>query len=352
MFNRSIAAVALAVAGLVLQSADACTEVVLNKTPGLVISGRTLDYNSELGSKICFREKGAKIEDPGVKWTQIKDQPLSWTAKYSAVLVDAFDEQAFVDGMNTEGLTAACLWQADTQLPESTNPGTTALSNVALVEYIVENAKDVEEAKKLISGLSLYLSTYKGQPMVLHWIINDRSGKSVVVELKDGRPKFFDDVVKVGVMANQPSYDKQLSNLKTQEAEQAKNPSAYTLPGDYQSCSRFVKSAYLVSHLPEITNAEQGVNSAMQILHNVESPKGAQSTGSYTQWIVVRDQSNLRYWLTSVNHPSPKLVDLKTIDFKTVAGKRVPVDSANAGDVAKMPELTAQQATVSQPSSN
>ena len=342
MLKRSIA-VSILLAGLLLQNATACTEVVLNKTPGLVISGRTLDYNAELGSKICFREKGTQVKDPGASWTQIKGEPLSWTAKYSAVLVDAFDEPAFVDGMNTEGLSAACLWQADTELPTSTNAGTQPLSNVALVEYIVENAKDVAEAEKLISGLSLYLSTYKGQPMVLHWIINDRSGKSIVVEQKNGKPKFFHEIDKVGVMANQPSYDQHLAKLKAMEEAQTKDPGSFTLPGDYNSSSRFLKSAFLVSHLPQIDSCEQGVSTAMQVLHNVESPKGAQSSGSYTQWIVVRDQSNLRYWLTSVNHPSPKLVDLKTIDFKTVAGKKVPVDSASAGDVSKLPELTAQK---------
>lgn len=340
LFSTALAASLLlsALAG----SANACTEVILNKEKNAVISGRTLDYNAELGSKICFREKGTTTLDPGVKWTEYKGEPLSWTAKYSTVLVDAFDEPAFVDAMNTEGLSIACLWQADTELPTATNAGTKALSNVALVEYIAENAKDVEEAKKLISGLSLYLSTYKGQPMVLHWIINDRTGKSIVVEAKDGKPKFFDEVNQVGVMANQPCYNKQLENLKANET-QAKESKSYTLPGDYQSTSRFVKSAFLVSHLPEYKTADDGVAAATQILHNVESPKGAQPTGSYTQWIVVRDLSNLRYWVSPVNRSSPKLVDLKNLDFKTVAGKRVPVDSAHAGDVAKMPEITAEK---------
>ncbi len=339
----SITITAIILSVLFIRNASACTEVILNKKKDLVISGRTLDYNSELGSRICFVEKGSKIEDPGVKWTQFQGAALSWTSKYNAVLVDAFNEKAYVDGMNSEGLSVACLWQADTELPQAVNDGTRALSNVALVEYLTENARDVEEAKKLISGLSLFLSNYKGQPMVLHWIINDKSGKSTVVEIKNGKAKFFDEVTSVGVMANQPSYDKQLDNLKTHKSEQAQSAKSYVLPGDYQSKNRFVRSEFLVSHLPPYETAEQGVAAAIQILHNVESPKGAQPTGSYTQWITVRDQSNLRYWFLSANRPAPKLVDFKNIDFKSLAGKFVAIDSANSGDVSKLPELTASK---------
>lgn len=333
--------IALSLSAIFMSTASACTEVILNKKKDLVISGRTLDYNSELGSRICFVEKGSKTEDPGVKWTQFAGAPLSWTSKYNAVLVDAFNEKAYVDGMNSEGLSVACLWQADTQLPKSVTEGTKALSNVALVEYLAENAKDVDEAKKLVSGLSLFLSNYKGQPMVLHWIVNDKSGKSTVIEIKDGKPKFFDEVSKIGVMANQPSYDQQLDNLKSHKSEQAQNSKGYVLPGDYQSKNRFVRSEYLVSHLPPFETADEGVAAAIQILHNVESPKGAQNTGSYTQWIAVRDQSNLRYWFLSANRQAPKLVDFKNLDFKSIAGKCLAIDSASSGDVSKLPELTA-----------
>lgn len=337
-------------ATICIQSANACTEILLNKSKGLVISGRTLDYDCEMGSKICFREKGSKICDPGVQYTTLGANPLSWTSKYNAVFVNAFNEPAFVDGMNTEGLSAATLWHTDTETANKVDSGKHGISNISLVEYIVENAKDVEEAKKLLGDLSIFLSDYHGTKMTLHWIITDKSGKSVVVELKDGRPKFFDEVEKVGVMTNAPSYDKQLANLKSHEDAAASNPN-YTLPGDYHSRSRFVKSAFLVSHLPAVSTADDGIAAATQILHNVESPPGAQKEGSYTQWMVVRDQSNLRYFVMGVKNTAPKMIDLKTFDFKNSANKSIAVESPKSGNVASILE-TASLKTGNNASSN
>lgn len=312
----------------------ACTEVILNKSAGFLVSGRTLDYNCDLGSKICFREKGEQLADPGLKFTGIKSPALSWKAKYSAVLVDAFELPAFVDAMNTEGLSVACLWHADTEAASVTEEGRKALSNVALVEYLAENAATVDEAKKLVSGLSLYLSTYNGQAMTLHWIITDKNGKSTVLELKKGKPLFFDQVSKVGVMTNQPDYDKQLAKLDSFEENCRKGISQ--IPGDYDSSSRFLKSAFLVSHLPALKDESEAVAAAFQVLHNVESPQGAQKNGSYTQWFVVRDHKNLKYWLSDVKHPGTKMVDLNSADFKKLAKLRIPVDSAETGNLANL----------------
>jgi choloylglycine hydrolase len=331
-------------AGLCNQAVEACTGIVLNKAKGLVITGRTLDYNSEMGSNICFKGKGTRIVDSGVKYTNLTGPAYSWTSKFNVVLVDAFNEPAYVDGMNSAGLSVATLWQDDTQPARNVVPGTSGLSNTSLVEYLLENAANIAEARRLASGLSLVIAVYKGQPMPLHWIVTDRTGESLVIELKDGRPKFFKEATDVAVLANSPTYDRQLANLKTNKHSQQVNR-AYVLPGDYQSTSRFVRSAFLVSHLPAIKTAGEGMAAATQILHNVESPKGAQSSGSYTQWLAVRDQTNLRYWLTGVNHPVTKLVDLRTIDFKEFSGKRIPVDSADGGDVAALrANFTAQSA--------
>lgn len=332
-----------------LPSADSCTEVLLNKTKGLVVSGRTLDYNSDIASRICFKEKGTEVSDPGIAFTTLKEKPLSWTTKYNSVFVDAFHEPVYADGMNSEGLSAACLWHFETQPTSTVHTGTKGISNASLVEYVVENAANVEEARKLISNLSIFLSNYKGENMVLHWIISDRTGKSLVVELKDGRPQFFNEVAEIGVLANSPSYDAQLANLKEKAVDK---PGAGELPGDYNSRSRFVKSAFLVSHMPEFKTADEAVTAATQILHNVESPKGIQASGSYTQWMVVRDQTNLRYYLMSTKQPAPKIVDLQTIDFKQLAGKTIDVDSPVSGDISKLFPVKAAQSKQEDSSNN
>ncbi len=326
--------IALLSASLSSQPTSACTDVVLNKVKGQVVTGRTMDYDAELGSKICFKKKGTEVSDPGFRFTGLTCKPLTWTSKYNTVMIDVFDEPAMVDGMNSEGLSVATLWQADNQVAPKVEEGTQPLANISMVEYVVENAKDLDEAKKLISGLSVVLSTYKGLPLALHWVVTDRSGRSMAVEMKNGRPTFFEELSQVGVLTNAPSYDQQLSNLKAQEEIQKTEPKAYTLPGDYKPQSRFVKSAFLISHLPEMKSTDELVSAATQILHNVEVPKGASTNGSWTQWFVVRDQTNLRYWFMGVNNTAPKVIDMKSIDFDQLASKRILIDGPGSGDIS------------------
>lgn len=323
-----------------LQESIACTSVILNRTNGVVVSGRTLDYPGELGSKICFRAKGTAVADPNVKFTKGEYKPLAWTSKYDCVLVDGFDLPAYTDGMNSEGLAVATLWQDETETAKSIKPGTEGLANVTLVQYVLENAKNIAEAREAISKLSVFLSTYNGADMLLHWVITEKTGRSVVVELKDGHPQFFDEVTDVGVMTNSPTYDKQMENLREQNAKRAKDANC-TLPGDYRPTSRFVKAAYLVSTTPSLKSSEQGMITAMQILHNVEVPKGAQSSGSYTQWIVVRDQTNLKYWLVSPDQLTPIVIDLNKVDFKSAATQRIPVEGALSADLTRSPGVQA-----------
>lgn len=319
---------------------EACTSIVLNKTPGIVVSARTMDFDSDLKSKICFRSKNTKVTDPNVKFTKGGYTPLTWTSKYNSVLVDGFDEPAYTDGMNSEGLAVATLWQYETEPAKEVKPGSSGMANVTLVQYILDNAATVEEAKKLISQLSLFMSTYNGAEMLLHWTITDRTGKTTAVELKNGTPVFFDACTEIGVMTNSPSYDKQVQNLEQQSVARAKDKS---LPGDYRSTSRFVKAAYLVSTTPQLKSAEEGMKAAMQIMHNVEVPRGAQDTGSYTQWMVVRDQTNLRYWFANPNELLPTIIDLNRIDFQKAAAKRIPVE--NAMDFVKQEENLAAESS-------
>lgn len=314
---------------------SACTSVVLNKTAGIVVSGRTLDYPADLGSRICFRERGTTTTDPNVEYTGATFKPVTWTAKYDTVLVDGLNLQAYTDGMNNEGLSVATLWQDETQPAKTVQPGTNGLANVSLVQYVLDNAKDVAEAKELISKLSVFLSAYKGGDLLLHWIVTDKSGKSVVVELKDGRPVFFDQITKVGVMTNSPTYDQQLTNLSAQEDARKKDPSL-GLPGDYRPTSRFVKAAYLVESTPNLVSPADAMATTLQILHNVEVPRGAQASGSYTQWMAVRDQTNLKYWVVTPTGMAPLVIDMKKLDFKAAAGKKIAVATAAPSDLAAL----------------
>ncbi len=101
-------------------------------------------------------------------------------------------------------------------------------------------------------------------PSPLHWIISDRNA-SIVVEVVEEGLDIYDNPV--GVLTNNPPFDKQLFNLNNYMALSNRTPentfggnldlATYSrgmgsigLPGDVSSQSRFVKSSFCLKKIP------------------------------------------------------------------------------------------------------
>ena len=119
----------------------------------------------------------------------------------------------------------------------------------------------------------------------LHWMVSDKSGKSIVIEKTKEKFAFYDNTV--GVMTNNPTFDWHLTNLNeymfitpnnpkdTEWSNQELTPlgiGAGTLgiPGDFASVSRFVRIAYIRANMPEINN---DINSVTQFFHMLDYVK-------------------------------------------------------------------------------
>ena len=122
------------------------------------------------------------------------------------------------------------------------------------------------------------------------FFIQDRSGKSIVIEPVGGTLKVHD--APLGIMTNAPTYDWHMTNLQNyvnlsvKDVEGAKiGPVAlaafgsgsglHGMPGDFTPPSRFVRAAiYSQSAAPNGT-AEDAVLSAFHILNQFDIPKGS-----------------------------------------------------------------------------
>ena len=124
-------------------------------------------------------------------------------------------------------------------------------------------------------------------------MIADKSKSIVVESVKDGL-MIYDNPV--GVMTNNPPFDKQLANLNnymTLSAEEPKNTfakalelDAYSrgmgaigLPGDMSSASRFVKAAFVLNNSVAGESEEEQVSQFFHILQSVEQPRGSVHLG-------------------------------------------------------------------------
>ena len=108
-----------------------CTRVVYSGKNGMVVTGRSMDWKTEMHSNLWVFPKG--MERNG----ETGANSLQWTSKYGSVVTSAF-EIASTDGMNEKGLVANLLWLPETEYPvrDQSKPG---LAITAWVQYMLDN---------------------------------------------------------------------------------------------------------------------------------------------------------------------------------------------------------------------
>lgn len=121
----------------------------------------------------------------------------------------------------------------------------------------------------------------------------------------------------IGVMANSPDFHWQMINLKnymqtspTQTEEISwdnikltpfgEAGGTITLPGGFTSPERFVRVAYLKTHIPKPKNSREGVTSCFRIMESVSIPKGAvitnRKTYDYTKYTAFINTNTCEYF--------------------------------------------------------
>lgn len=158
------------------------------------------------------------------------------------------------------------------------------------IPYLLSNFSTVSEVKKALKNINLVnINFSEGLPLSpLHWMISDENEAIVVEPLEDGL-KVYDNPV--GVLTNNPPFDKQLSTLNKYMGLSNKNPKntfsddydldeysrgmgAIGLPGDLSSSSRFAKVAFTRANSHTGDGESESVSQFFHILHSVEQQKG------------------------------------------------------------------------------
>ncbi len=246
-----------------------------------------------------------------------------------------------LDGLNDQGLSVGLFYfpgyakytdVTDENKSRALAPyefGAWVLANFATVDEVRESVKDIVLVPTPAPGLG----SPQGMVPGTHFFIQDKSGKSLVVEPIDGTLKVHD--APLGVMTNAPTYDWHMTNLSNyinlsvKDIDQAKvggvtipalgsGSGLLGLPGDFTPPSRFVRAVvYSQSSTPNKT-AKDAVFSAFHLLNRFDIPKGSvmnaavgEPTAEITEWTSVADLKNLRWYFRSFADQSIHMVDLK-----------------------------------------
>jgi penicillin V acylase-like amidase (Ntn superfamily) len=309
-----------------------CSRVLWVAADGQVFVGRTQDWTERANS--AFRVYPRGIERTGA----VAENPHKWTSKYGSLVITGYD-LATHEGVNEKGLSAQILYLAGETDYGKRDPKLEGIGVTQWVQYFLDNYATVAEAVEAQKTFAFQIDSLilpNGFPTLVHMSLSDKSGDSAVIEYIGGRAKVYHDK-RFTVMTNEPTYDKQIENLKQYRTFGGDKP----LPGERTPSDRFVRAAYYANGLPKPTSRAEGAAYMFSVIRNVSVPFGTgdpdKPNVSSTIFRTVIDLTGGRYYFESTYAPNVVWIDYSTLDFsKGTSEMELPVEKkifSLSGDV-------------------
>ena len=245
--------------------------------------GRTLDYEMSYGEEIVIMPRNFPL----------KFRHIGKLSEHYAIIGTAHVAGGcplFYDGANEKGLAMAGLNFVGNAYYFDNAAEKDNIPQFEFIPWILSKCADLNEAKALLGRINITNEPFSPQlpTAQLHWIISDKTGSIVVESVKDGL-KIYDDPV--GVLTNNPPFDRQLFNLNNYMHLSPKDPSntfsdaldltTYSrgmgglgLPGDLSSQSRFVRCAFVKMNSRSGSGEAESVSQFFHILGSVDQQRG------------------------------------------------------------------------------
>lgn len=320
--------------GLFTRVGYACTDFVLINDNKNVVVARSMEFAQNLESEILVYPKGLK----NVSILDNNQKGFSWTSKYAVIGMTCFGEEKFIsDGMNDQGLSFGLLFFPGAKYPPLRSDNKSNMINFDDVGcWILGSFVTVEEVKGALQKIQIWFHEIPQLKEIppLHLSIHDASGKSLVVEFINGKMEISDNPI--GVLTNAPKFEWMETNLRNYINLTAVNSKTVQIdgtvldptgqgsgllgiPGDWTPPSRFVRIALFKNSVQKTKTPVENRNLAFHLLNTVDIPYGVirDSGGKdfdFTQWIVVKDLSDKKFFYRTY-----KDLSIKSIDFIKVA---------------------------------
>ena len=277
--------------------------------------GRTLDYEMSYGEEIAIMPRNFPL----------KFRHIGKLSEHYAIIGTAHVAGGcplFYDGANEKGLAMAGLNFVGNAYYFDNAAEKDNIPQFEFIPWILSKCADLNEAKALLGRINITNEPFSPQlpTAQLHWIISDKTGSIVVESVKDGL-KIYDDPV--GVLTNNPTFDRQLFNLNNYMHLSPKDPSntfsdaldltTYSrgmgglgLPGDLSSQSRFVRCAFVKMNSRSGSGEAESVSQFFHILGSVDQQRGCcEVKGGYEITIYTacyNADKGIYYYTTYDNH--------------------------------------------------
>lgn len=245
--------------------------------------GRNFDYEISYNERVTITPRNYEF-----KFRKIDDIKSHYAIIGIAAGIDEYP--LYYDACNENGLAIAGLNFAGNAVYREVEDNMVNITPFELIPYLLGKASNVSEARRLLSKINLVNINFADElPLSpLHWMISDEKEAIVVEPLADGL-KIYDNPV--GVLTNNPPFDKQLFYLNNYRSLSNKNPEntfggdidleeysrgmgGIGLPGDLSSASRFAKVAFTRANSYSTSDEASSVSQFFHILGSVEQQNG------------------------------------------------------------------------------
>lgn len=245
--------------------------------------GRTLDYEFSYCDEVTItpRNYPFSFKYLGEINTHYAMVGMSYVAN---------DYPLYYEAINEKGLGVAGLNFVGNAHYNDFVEGKDNIAQFELIPFILSKCTTVKEAKNLLNNINIVnISFSKDLPVAqLHWIIADKDECITVESVKEGL-KIYDNPV--GVLTNNPPFDKQMFQLNNYMHLSPKNPEnsfsdklnldsysrgmgALGLPGDLSSQSRFIKASFTKMNSVSGDSESESVSQFFHILGSVDQQRG------------------------------------------------------------------------------
>ena len=245
--------------------------------------GRTLDYEFSYGDEVTITPRNFPFH--------FREQGNLNTHYAIIGMAHVIDNcPLYYDAINEKGLGMAGLNFVGNADYREKEEGKDNVAQFEFIPWILGKCATVKEARRFVEKINLLNTPFNEKLPVaqLHWIISDREESITIESVKEGINIYENPV---GVLTNNPPFDKQMFNLNNYMHLSAKSPEnnfskdlnletysrgmgAIGLPGDLSSQSRFVRVAFTKMNSISGDGEMESVSQFFHILNSVDQQRG------------------------------------------------------------------------------
>ena len=285
--------------------------------------GRTLDYEFSYGEEVTITPKNYHF-----KFRNGNFLIVHYALIGMAHVAD--DYPLYYEAVNECGLGMAGLNFPGNAVYNEKRNDKDNVAQFELIPWLLGKCASVDEARYLLENINITNEPFNDKYPVspLHWLIADSKECIVVEAVKEGL-KIYENPV--GVMTNNPPFDKQLFNLNNyRHLSNAELPSTFSdnlklesysrglgglgLPGDVSSMSRFVRASFVKMNSVSSDDEVSSVNQFFHILNSVEQVRGCcklkENTFEITIYSSCCNATRGIYYYTTYNNHMINAIDM------------------------------------------